>query len=232
MNGTHQQFHTEFLYTDRKSKAEYVFRKYAPILTGDVLDVGADEGHLRPWLTDCARYTGIGFGNGVDIVLDLEQGPLPYAEAGFDTVLCLDVLEHVDGLHRLFDELCRVSRRYVLISLPNPLSDFFHFLNRGAYRTGQPVKFYGLPADPPADRHKWFFSAQEARHFIQIRAERAGYRVMQIDHEPRAPALPADPGWLHPDAVNAGIGLGPLWAVLARDKPYSMAAESKVQGSF
>jgi SAM-dependent methyltransferase len=47
-------------------------------------------------------------------------GPLPFADASFDVVLCLDVLEHLAREERegLLDELARVSRRFVLLGAP------------------------------------------------------------------------------------------------------------------
>jgi hypothetical protein len=45
------------------------------------------------------------------------------------------------------------------------------------------MKFYGLPPDPPADRHKWFFSADEAEAFIAYRAAINKMRIVQMDHE-------------------------------------------------
>jgi len=47
-------------------------------------------------------------------------GRLPFADASFDVVLCLDVLEHVPREERdaLLGELARVSRRFVLLAAP------------------------------------------------------------------------------------------------------------------
>ena len=47
-------------------------------------------------------------------------GRLPFADASFDVVLCMDVLEHVPREEReaLLGELARVSRRFVLLAAP------------------------------------------------------------------------------------------------------------------
>lgn len=47
-------------------------------------------------------------------------GRLPFTDASFDVVLCLDVLEHVavDARRALLDELARVTRRFVLLAAP------------------------------------------------------------------------------------------------------------------
>jgi 2-polyprenyl-3-methyl-5-hydroxy-6-metoxy-1,4-benzoquinol methylase len=51
---------------------------------------------------------------------DITSGSLPFGEATFDVVTCIEVIEHVgreDGL-RLLDELERVGR-YVIVTTPN-----------------------------------------------------------------------------------------------------------------
>ena len=45
------------------------------------------------------------------------------------------------------------------------------------------MKFYGLPPERPIDRHKWFFSSEEAERYVRHRAAANGMRVLQIDRE-------------------------------------------------
>ena len=178
-----QVFVAEQGYGDRETKAEYVYSKYKAILEGKkILDVGADKCYLRNHLTEGASYWGIGFGE-VDQEVDPEDGKLPFDDQSFDTVLCLDVLEHLEKIHYVFDELCRVSKEFVVLSLPNPWMGFYKFLRRGHALSYDPMKFYGLPLEPPEDRHRWFFSAEEAERFIAYRSERSGFRVLQMDNE-------------------------------------------------
>jgi SAM-dependent methyltransferase len=202
--------------------------KYHPILKGRVLDVGADECYLGNYLSksEDGEYWGIGLGGSPDQQVNLEKEKVPFPDGSFDCVLCLDVLEHLDNIHEVFDELCRVTRRYVIISLPNPWASFYNMLRFGAYRPGQPMKFYGLPPEPPVDRHKWFFSNEEARRFITDRAAKNGLRVVQMDNYEtgiearfgvrfmRAVAKIVRLWWSH---VNVEALLaGTLWAVLEK----------------
>jgi len=87
-----------------------------------VLEVGSGIGVVRSYL----KSVGIQ-ANNVD--LDLELAPdivgalphLPFQSDSFDTVLCAQVLEHLP--FALFEdcllELARISRDYVVVSLPN-----------------------------------------------------------------------------------------------------------------
>jgi len=176
-------FQTDFNYIDRETKAKYVWLKYKPILeNSSILDVGADECYLKEYLPSGATYLGIGLGGNPDQQINLEKEKIPFDEDSFDTVLCLDVLEHVENIHDVFDELCRVSRHYVIISLPNAWADFYAMLRFREYKPGQATKFYGLPLEIPADRHKWFFSAKEAENFVQYRAEKNDMNILQLDY--------------------------------------------------
>jgi len=177
------RFTTEYIYKDRETKALYVWKKYQQILKGNILDVGADQCYLKEYLNSDTEYIGIGLGEGPDLILDLEKEKIPYSDCSFDCVVCLDVLEHLDNFHEVFDELCRVAKHYVIISLPNPLGNLFGRLLYGDYRPGQFMKFYGLPLDPPEDRHKWFFSNEEAKKFIDYRSVKNNMRILQLDTE-------------------------------------------------
>jgi hypothetical protein len=135
-------FHTDYQYTDRETKAKYVWLKYQSILKGHILDVGADQCYLKQYLPEDTDYWGIGLGGDLDQQVDLENEKIPFPDNSFDCVLCLDVLEHLENIHDVFDELCRVSRLFLIISLPNAWSDFYHVLRFGNYRPNQPMKFY------------------------------------------------------------------------------------------
>ena len=221
------KFHTNFVYTDRQTKARHVYLKYQPILVGNVLDVGADQCYLKEYLNDNAEYVGIGLhSDKLDLKIDLEKQPLPYEDNSFDVVLCTDVLEHLDNIYEVFDELCRVSKKYVIISLPNPHSVFWSYLKYGDYNEYQHLKFYGLPAEKPEDRHKWFFSTEEAKRFIQYRAKKNNMDIVQIDVEGSSP--PKISGlkklifnllfkkYSGLNLSNRNLYTGTLWAVLLK----------------
>jgi hypothetical protein len=219
------RFDTTLQYTDRESKAKYVWEKYQAILKGRILDVGADQRFLKDHLGGDSQYWGIGLGGTPDQQVNLEKEKVPFPDSSFDCVLCLDVLEHLDNIHEVFDDLCRVSRRYVIISLPNPWNDFYGVLRYHEYRPGQATKFYGLPVEPPEDRHKWFFSYTEAERFIRYRAEKSGMKVLQIDASGMISDGRGWRGWIRKtarkilfrrDLKECDLFTGALWAVLEK----------------
>jgi len=180
--GLKMKFKTNFIYTDRQTKARYVYLKYQPILVNNILDVGADACYLKQYLGKDVSYWGIGLDGNVDQQINLEKGPFPFEDNSFDCVLSLDTLEHLDNIHNVFDELCRVSRKYVIISLPNPYSAFWNYLRHGDYNEHQHMKFYGLPQEKTEDRHKWFFSPEEAERFIHYRGRKNNMEIVQLDY--------------------------------------------------
>jgi len=204
------RYQTSFRYSDRRSKARYIALKYGPILEGTVLDVGCDEGQLGGEVTS-SSYVGVDLNPAADVVIDLEQEDLPFADRSFDTVVCADVLEHLDRCHAVFDEVCRVSRERVIVALPNPLRNLLDAIRSGA--AGE-LKHYGLPVDPPADRHKWFFGQRDAERFIRARGGRAGFEVEQIDLDMGGcPSGHAEGKNLLEDVAFTG---GNTWCVLRR----------------
>ena len=230
------RFRSSFAYDSRESKARYVWEKYREILQGSkILDVGADECHLKRLLDDSCTYWGIGLGGRPDQQVNLEKEGVPFPENSFDTVVCLDVLEHVENPQVVMDGLCRVARHHVIISLPNPWSDLWTVLRHAPYSENRLMKYYGFPHTHPGDRHKWFFCSEESRAFIEACAERNRMHVLQMDHSSRYQPPSGLKGLLHQWAVRIlirpGFSLdnlydGPVWAVLQKEARVTPCAEN------
>jgi hypothetical protein len=217
------RFFTNFKYTSREDKTEYVWWKYREILQGKILDAGADQCGLKKFLPRGTKYISIGLGGSVDVEIDLEKETLPYEDNSFDCVLCLDTLEHLDNIHQIFDELCRVTSKYLIISLPNPWASFIAMLRGGYYKHRElPMKFYNLPTAPPKDRHKWFYGVHEAERFLKERGRRNGMEVVQLDRENaslnlkrRLYRMVLKP-IVHKDVNVDSLWGGSVWAVLVK----------------
>jgi len=168
-------------YKNRKEKIEVFYNRYKDILVNSILDVGADECYLLNYLPKNIKYKGIGLGSDNQnlININLEKEKIPFADNTYYTVICLDVLEHLDNIHEIFDELCRVSSKYIIISLPNPYNDFMNFIFRSS-KYNKNLKFYGLTTEKESDRHKWFFSFSEANNFIKERGIKNNFRIIDF----------------------------------------------------
>lgn len=165
-------------FSQRDDRAQFVAKTFKPLLRGKVLDVGCDTRRLKTLAPD-TDYIGIDVGGDPDLVINLEDQPiLPFDDRQFDCVVCTDVLEHLNNMHQVFDELARVTAPggHLIISLPNCWRNLRRRIARGE---GTP-RYYGLPADPPEDRHKWFFNVDDVISFMNERAPRQGLRVKEF----------------------------------------------------
>ena len=203
----------ELVYNSREERAEYIWKKYGEFLPDNVLDVGCGNAHLRKYVA--SNYTGVDFTGNPDIRIDLEQGELPFTDNSFYSVVCTDVLEHLENIHKIFLELIRVSKRYVIISLPNNWTSIFEYILTGKAN----LHYYGLPLEKPIDRHKWFFNYEDANNFICGMAKKMDMDVLVCEpyHGPKGRALkkilPAVAN--NSNKVNNAIAMA-LWAVLEK----------------
>ena len=152
-------------FTKRLQRSEWMHKHFNKIfLSGKILDVGCFEAPLRT-IVGTERYTGIDIAGNPDISLNLEKiDNLPFEDSEFETVICVEVLEHLDNLHSLSKDLFRCSSQYVLISLPNAWRDARSKIHKGRGS----IAHYGIPKNPPLDRHKWFFNLEEGIDYLKF----------------------------------------------------------------
>lgn len=169
----------------------YLLREFRQYLTGSTLDIGAGNAGLQLGEALGPTYHALDIGDsykivsdsergGLRFVADLEKQDIPIEDASYDTLLCLDVLEHVDDPHRVYAELFRLARRNVIISLPNNWPSFYWSFLAGRNVTHSAG--YGLSSIPkrPGERHKYFFNIEEAFEFLTQRVP-YGFEVRRVD---------------------------------------------------
>lgn len=176
-------------FADRPDRARYVVEQFGACLRGRTLDVGCDRCLIRDLRPDL-DYTGIDIGGTPTLTLNLDDTPrLPFDDDAFDTVICTDVLEHLEHLHRTFSEIVRVLAPggHAVISLPACWNNLRRRIRRGK---GTP-RHYGLPLDPPPDRHRWFMNASDIVAFMQGHADRHRLQItrMLANENPRPARL-------------------------------------------
>lgn len=103
-----------------------------PLNISTVLDAGCGEGFTLDKLKKekiGKTYKGIEFDPQAVLIantlypkIEVKQGDimkLPYKSNSFDLVVCTEVLEHLENPKKAYRELLRVSKKYVLITVPN-----------------------------------------------------------------------------------------------------------------
>jgi methionine biosynthesis protein MetW len=97
---------------------------------GTVLDVGCGDGLLLEMYAEKdIRAEGVDISNvAVEVCHkkgftatknDFTSEPLPFGDGSFDTVVALDVLEHVYSPEKVLSEMNRVAKTSIVISVPN-----------------------------------------------------------------------------------------------------------------
>jgi SAM-dependent methyltransferase len=144
----------------------------------DVLDAGCGEGFVHNQLAS-RLGRGVAF-TGVDVSRQaLGEGrargsraallhgsllDLPFKGGSFDLVVCTEVFEHLAQPDQALDELCRVSRRFLLLSVP--CEPFFAGLN---FMRGKNLRRLGSDDDHLQHWTRWGF-LRFARRRLRILA--------------------------------------------------------------
>ena len=167
-------------YSNREERNLYVIEliKSSLINTETILNIGGGQKRYLKnsgFITTEIDKEG---DNDYNLNLDLIER-LPFEDKNFDVVLALDVLEHLENLHFILNEIIRVSKKYVIISLPNSILDIIPIIfnkkckdeiNNGVYN-----KFYGLPLKKPIDRHRWFLTVKDIERFFEDNSKKNNY---------------------------------------------------------
>lgn len=137
-----------------------------PLPISSVLDVGCGEGFTLSKFAEKKigdTFEGIDYskdalsiGKRIFPNLTLKHAniyDLPYHSSSFDLVICTEVLEHLKNPHQALKEVIRVSKQYVLLSVPN--EPFFMLAN---FLRGKNVRHFGN--DPEHINHWTIFSSQ------------------------------------------------------------------------
>jgi ubiquinone/menaquinone biosynthesis C-methylase UbiE len=124
--------------------AQVLLAEIKKINPSSVLDVGAGEGFTLEMIRKnniCKQLEGIEYvdeaivlGKKLHPKVKIKKGDiyaLPYKDNSFDLIICTEVLEHLEDPDKALRELKRVSRKYVLLSVPNEPFFTFQRLIRG-----------------------------------------------------------------------------------------------------
>ncbi|MEK6921753.1 MAG: class I SAM-dependent methyltransferase, partial [Nanoarchaeota archaeon] len=109
--------------------------KMLPESAHTLIDVGCGEGYLLYRIQEKYPTTTL---YGLDIsdgritttkkhvtTRNLLRGDvlsLPFPDNSFDVVICSELLEHMDAYKKVADELVRISKKHIIITVPNELT--------------------------------------------------------------------------------------------------------------
>jgi len=160
----------------RQSKYQIVGQKVAG-LAGTLVDVGARNKILKDYLPPNLNYLSADIIPGHDLQWNLEE-LINMPDNSYDILVALDVLEHIEHIHQAYQELLRITRQKLFVSLPNMtcLSLRLQFLRTG-YLGGK----YDLLPEHQKDRHRWLTNYQQICTFINHHAQAVGCNVMQYN---------------------------------------------------
>ena len=133
-----------------------------------LLDVGCRDCILQKSLSDNITYIGCDLyqnqDNSVSIVGDITS--IEIESLSYDCVVALDLLEHVDDPYFLFDKLYNISRKYLIINLPNG----YDLKSRMMFINGHLSEKYEFKVTNSLDRHRWIMGHNEIINFYQFKA--------------------------------------------------------------
>lgn len=195
-----------------------------------VLDVGCRDGILHEAIRakgidqENFRYSGVDLSqnetNTVEYVCDVTSG-IPVEAASYDLVVALDLLEHLDDFQAGLDELDRVARRYIIVSLPNMAHFFFRFK---FLLTGQLGGKYMLRYGYGPDRHRWVTVLPQTDAYFTAYSRERGYTLEPLHLSHGGRRLP------HIEWALRLVGFPPTWytwlALYVIEKPPILANRS------
>lgn len=147
-----------------------------------VLDAGCGEGYTVKYLAERNRewkLTGLDLSEVAIKYAQTQLGDrakfrtgsiykLPFSDRSFDTVICSEVLEHLDEPERAVAELKRVARKAVVITVPR--EPYFQWLNNVGQRLG-------ISPDP---EHVNFWNKEQFQAFVRAHFEQAQFEWKHI----------------------------------------------------
>lgn len=177
------------IYANRQERNEFLakFVKDEFSETQSIINIGGGgKRHLQSALegqgVENKKVTEIDMVGDCDHILNLDQiEALPFGDQESDLCIATDILEHLENFHLMAEELIRVAKKAVIISLPVPTNSITHILfnereddpaQRGIYD-----KFYGLPLEKPEDRHRWWYTIEDVERLFVHFADKHGLKL-------------------------------------------------------
>lgn len=160
------------------SRPEFAAKILRPLQPRSILDLGCRDGSLAD------HFPGVDYA-GADLVQNAcgrvkYVGDVTAIDFGrsFDTVVALDILEHLEEPSAFFDRILATADRLILVSLPNT----YDLKSRLKFSVkGQLGGKYRFREETPCDRHRWLMNRLEIEEFYKAKARKHGLILQQFD---------------------------------------------------
>lgn len=149
------------------NRNEFIANKIGILNEETLLDIGCRDMILKKYLKGKFKYIGIDYQANINVSKDfinwnLENG-IPKID-NVDVITAIDVLEHLENIHDVFSSLFLLSKKKIIIALPNMgyykfrINFFFTGCLSGKYRFSDKKIF---------DRHRWIPNYQSINFFVK-----------------------------------------------------------------
>ncbi len=188
--------------------AAIITTKVLPHLTNvnSVLDIGCGDGVVGTLLPADWQYSGIDLSNSAIYEQNASDHRIIYSSPDqieamlarskpADLVLMLDVLEHTRLFANLFELAIPLSKRYLVVSLPNEL----FLMDRLRLLAGKehPAHSLDLIYLPEGFKHQYIINISKARKILSNIASQHGFNLVEE--------------WLRPLVANNSLAQPGLW---------------------
>lgn len=151
---------------DRNS---FVALKIGKLRNEKILDLGCRDAILSDYLDGTFDYTGVDFipkiinNNKKIINLNLEEG-INTELGNFDIITAIDVLEHIENIHQLYNQIFQRCNKIFAIALPN--MGYYKFRLKFFFN-GELSGKYIFHSYRHIDRHRWIPNYYTIRNFVK-----------------------------------------------------------------
>ena len=143
-----------FGYYINRAKLKFILNKFCELEPKNVLEVGAGFGILGLEVSDyCGKLKGIEISDRLKVAKSNLKGSgkrnvsfvygdatkMKFDDDSFDLVYCSQVLEHIPECEVAIKEIARVSKKNIIIDVPTPLWEIYHFFRFWLWVVTHPV---------------------------------------------------------------------------------------------
>ena len=149
------------------NRNELIAKKIGILNKEVLLDIGCRDMILKKYLIGKYKYIGIDYQINLKksknfINFNLENG-IPRI-ANIDIITAIDVLEHLENIHDVFSSLFLLSKKKIVIALPNMA---YYKFRVNFFLTGDLSGKYNFTDNKIFDRHRWIPTYRSIDKFVR-----------------------------------------------------------------